>query len=146
MPDRDRPLLGDVTRDFAQLRAELGEMLGLRWELARLELGAVVAAVKRLALLLAIAAVMLMTALPLAAVVAAEILDKVRPDSKIGWLIGFCLLLAVSASLVGWTAWRRFHGSFTGFEETLEELHEDLAWLRELTERHSSTDEKAQNE
>ncbi len=138
MPDRDRPPLGDVTKGLAQLRAELGEMFGLRWELARLELDAAVAALKRLAMLLAIAAVMLITALPLAAVVGAEILDEVWPNSKIGWLIGFCLLLAVSAGLIGWTAWRRFRGNFTGFEETLEELHEDVIWIRELTEGRSA--------
>ena len=38
MADRDRPLLGNMSQDIAQLRAELGEMLGLRWQLAGLEL------------------------------------------------------------------------------------------------------------
>ena len=138
MTDRDRPLLGDVSRDIAQLRAELGEMLGLRWQLARLELVDALGAVKRLAVLLAVAAAMLMTALPLVAVVAAELLDGVRAIPKTGWLTGFCLLLAVSAGLIGCTAWRRFRGGYAGFEETLEELHEDVAWIRELTERRSA--------
>ena len=138
MADRDRPLLGEMSQDIAQLRAELGEMLGLRWQLVRLELDAVLGAVKRLAVLAAVAAVMLMTALPLAAVAAAEILADGRPILKAVWLTGFCLLLAVSAGLIGWTAWRRFRGGYAGFEETLEELHEDVAWIRELTEGRSA--------
>ena len=105
MADRDRPLLGDISQDIAQLRAELGEMLGLRWQLARLEFNAALLAVKRLALLLAVAAVMLITALPLLAVGAAELLDGVREIPMWGWLSGLCLLLAVSGVLMGWMAW-----------------------------------------
>ena len=138
MADRDRPLLGDMSRDIAQLRAELGEMLGLRWQLARLEFDAALGAVKRLAVPAAVAAVMLMTALPLVAVVAAELLNDVWGIPMAGWLTGFCLLLAVSAGLIGWTAWRRFRGGYAGFEETLEELHEDVVWIRELTEGRSA--------
>ena len=137
MPDPDRPLLGDMSQDIAQLRAELGEMLGLRWQLARLELDATVGAVKRLAVLLAVAAVMLITALPLAAVAAAEILFTYEIPKTVS-LPGFALLLAVSAGLIGWTAWRRFRSGYAGFEETLEELHEDVAWISELTEGRSA--------
>ena len=139
MAEHDRPLLGDVSQDISQLRAELGEMAGLRWQLARLELDAALGAVKRLALAAAVAAVMLMTALPLAAVVAAEVLDEsIWEISKTVWLTVFCLLLAVSAGLIGWTAWRRFRSGYAGFEETLEELHEDIAWVREVTEGRSA--------
>ena len=138
MAEHDRPLLGDISQDMSRLRADLGEMLGLRWQLVRLELDAALGAVKRLAVLLALAGVMLMTALPLAAVAAAVRLDGAWKISTAGWLTGFCLLLAVSAGLVGWTAWRRFRGSYAGFEETLEELHEDVAWLREVTEGRSA--------
>ena len=145
MPDPDRPLLGDMSQDMAQLRAELGEMLGLRWQLARLELDAALGAVKRLAVLLAVAAVMLITALPLVAVAAAEILFDFHKIPKTVSLPGFALLLAVSAGLIGWTAWRRFRGGYAGFEETLEELHEDVAWIRELTEGRSAA-RKARDE
>jgi putative superfamily III holin-X len=138
MADRDRPLLGDISQEIAQLRAELGEMLGLRWQLARLEFDAALGAVKRLAVLLTVAAVMLITALPLGAVVAAEILDGVWAIPKTVWLAGFCLFLAVGAGLIGWTAWRRFRVGYAGFEETLEELHEDVVWIRELTEGRSA--------
>ena len=124
----------------------MGEMLGLHWQLARLEFVAALGAVKRLALAAAVAAVMLMTALPLAAVVAAEILDgRIWEIPKTVWLAGFCLLLAVSAGLIGWTAWRRFRSGCAGFEETLEELHEDVAWIRELTEGRSAA-RKARDE
>jgi hypothetical protein len=39
--------------------------------------------------------------------------------------------LLTAAALVGWLAWRRFRRQFTGLEETLEELREDLVWLQE---------------
>jgi hypothetical protein len=138
MADPDRPLFDDVSQDIAQLRAELGQMLALRWQLARLELDATLAAVKRLAGATAVVAVMLLTALPLAAVVLAELLARVSPISKTGWLIGFTLSLIAGAALIGWTAWRRFRNGCAGFEETLEELHEDVAWIREMTEGRSA--------
>jgi hypothetical protein len=138
MADPDRPLFDDVSQDIAQLRAELGQMLALRWQLVRLELDATLAAVKRLAGATAVVAVMLLTALPLAAIVVAELLARVSPISKTGWLIGFTLLLVAGAALIGWTAWRRFHSGCAGFEETLEELHEDVAWVREMTEGRSA--------
>ena len=138
MADPDRPLLDEVGQDMAQLRAELGEMLELRWQLARLELDAALGTVKRLAVAAAVVAVMLLTALPLAAVVGAELLDGVWTISKTGWLIGFTLVLVAGAGLIGWTAWRRFGRTYTGFEETLEELHEDVAWIGEITEGRSA--------
>ena len=134
MAEHDRPLLGDIGQHFARLRAELGEMLGLRWQLARLEFDAALEVVKRLAILAVIAVVMLITALPLAAVIAADHLDGACGISRTGWLTGFALLLAGSAGLIAWTAWRRFRTRYAGFEETLEELHEDIVWIREWTE------------
>ena len=134
MADPDRPLFDEIGQDIAQLRAELGEMLELRWKLAQLELHATLGAIKRLAGATAVVAVMLLTALPLAAVVGADFLEKISPITKTGWLIGFTLSLIAGAILIGWTAWRSFRRTCTGFEETLEELHEDVAWIREMTE------------
>ena len=37
----------------------------------------------------------------------------------------------LTAALAAWTRWRRFRQEFVGFEQTIEELHEDVVWLRE---------------
>ena len=44
-------------------------------------------------------------------------------------------MLLLLAPLVGWLAWRRFRRRFLGLEQTIEELREDAAWLREWLER-----------
>jgi hypothetical protein len=60
-----------------------------------------------------------------------------------GWLAGrFNLSPHLTAILVGlalvavaavfaWLCWRRFRSEFTAFEQTVEELREDVIWLRE---------------
>jgi len=140
MADPDRPLFADLKAETARLGAELRRMAGLRWRLARLELDAASRSVKWLAIVLAVAAIMLTTGLPLLAVCLAELLAEAAGVAQAWWLLAFGVLLLIAAALSGWLAWRRFRLRFVGLEETLEELREDLVWLQEWTKRREGAD------
>ena len=130
----ERPLLDDVRAELGALGGELREMAAARWELARLELQADLRATKQLAIAWLAAAVMALTALPLAAVWLAEALDGCGHIARREWLLIFAGGLLVLALTGGQLAWRRFRRRFLGLQETLEELHEDLVWLGEKTQ------------
>ncbi len=59
-----------------------------------------------------------------------------------GWLLIFGAGLLLSAVASALLAWRRFCRRLVGLQETLEELREDLIWLREgRNEKAANTDE-----
>jgi len=131
MPE-DKPSL------FAGLRHELGGLSGevarwfkAHWELARLEIEADLSEVRRLAVALVAAGVLGLAALPLLATALAW---RLRGWAGLGfgaWLALFGVGLLLVAFVGGVLAWRRFRRRFSGLEETLEELREDLVWLGE---------------
>ncbi len=131
MPERERPLLADLREQIGQAAADLGQLLALRWELARTEFRAAVGCLRRLAAALAVAGVMTLTALPLLAGWLAEMLDGRLGIARGGWLGIFGLTLAAGGLVVGLLAWRHFRRRFAAMAETLEECREDLVWLRE---------------
>ena len=132
MTPRELPPLADLKADLAALKADLEKMVTLRWELARLELREAVGPGKRLAITLLAAAVMGLCALPILAVAAAVWFDGRLEISSAGWLsiFGFGLLLGGAAA--GYLGWRRFRRRFVIMQQTLEELREDLVWLKEM--------------
>jgi hypothetical protein len=131
----NRPLLADIRTELGALGGELREMAAQRWELARLELEADCRSAQRLAIAWLAAAIMTLTALPLLAVSAADALDGWGDIARVGWLLIFAGALLVLALAIGVLAWRRFRRRFIGLQETLEELREDLVWLRETKVR-----------
>ena len=135
MKPTQRPLLADIRTDLGALGGELREMAAERWKLARLELQADLVSAKRLAIAWLAAAVMVLTALPVLVVCLAEALDGCGQITCVGWLLIFAGGLLVLALGIGHLAWRRFRRRFIGLQETLEELREDLVWLREKKER-----------
>lgn len=136
MGDPEQPLLADLKEEVTRAGAELGEMARLRWQLAKLELNESVGQVKRLAIVLGIAAVMALTALPVLVVWGAETLAiHAGYFPAHGWMLVLALALLLLAGLGGFLAWRRFRRQFTGLEQTLEELREDLVWLRQWSGR-----------
>jgi len=139
MAEPDRPLFADAKHQVARLGAELRRMAGLRWQLARLETEEAFRSARRLAVVLAIVAIMALTALPILVVWGAEFLGEVTRFPRAGWLLCFALTLLTTGALGGWLAWRRFRRQFVGLEETLEELREDLVWLQEWTGRDEDT-------
>ena len=133
-PSPEQPLLDDLRAELGSLGAELREMASARWELARLEIESDLRSAKRLAVCGLVAIVMSLTALPLAAAGLAEALDGCAGVSRAGWLLVFAAGLLLLAALVGHLAWRRFRRNFIGLSETLEELREDVLWMREKGE------------
>jgi hypothetical protein len=131
MAEPEQSPLADLKEEAIRLGLELREMALVRWQLARLEAEAAVGGVRRLAIVLAIAASMALTALPLAAVGAAEVLDQHTKIPRVAWLAIFALVLLPTGVLTGWLTWRHFRRHFVFFQETREELREDGLWLRE---------------
>ena len=125
------PLLSDVRAELGSLGGELREMASARLELARLEIESDLLSAKRLAVAWAVAGVMSLTALPLVAVCLAEVLAEHTDISRGGWLLILAAALLLLAALGGYLAWRRFRRNFLGLRETLEELREDVLWLKE---------------
>jgi len=134
MADPDRPLFDDVKHEVARLAAGFEAMVALRFKLARLEFDAAVGSIKRLGLVWAVAATMGLTALPVL-VVGIALLLPLSDAMRAGFLLLVGLVLIVGAILAGWSAWRRFRREFVGLEESLEELREDLVWVREWAGR-----------
>ncbi len=126
-----RPLFADLRDEIGALGAELREMAAARWELARLELQADLRSAKRLAFAWLASAVLALTALPLVAACLAEALDGRAGIHRGRWLLIFAGGLLILALSGGYLAWRRFWRKFTGLRETMEELREDMVWLRE---------------
>ncbi len=126
-----QPLLADVRAELGAWGGELREMAVARWELARLELQSDLRSAQQLALAWLAAVLMMVTSLPLVAVCLADILDGCGQIGRGGWLLIFAGGLWTAALGGGLLAWRRFRHRFVGLQETLEELREDLIWLRE---------------
>ena len=147
MTEREHPMFAGLQRELGSLAADLKEMATLRWQLALLEWQAAVGQVKRVSIALLAVGVMALSALPILAVGAAELLLSEEEHwlgiSRGGWLMIFGFGLLAGAAAGGWLLWRRFRRRFLGMEQTLEELREDLVWLKEWTRRGKSEDHDA---
>jgi hypothetical protein len=135
MSEAEKPLFGDIKEEARSLGGELAEMAALRWQLAQAELRSDLMAARRLAVWLAIVAVMALTSLPLLAVCLAEVLGGWLGISRAGWLLILALGLLTATIPIGILAWRGFRRRFTGMEESLDELREDIVWLNEWAGR-----------
>ncbi len=125
------PLLADLQAELRGLAADIGEILQLHGQLAWLEIQADLGRLKRLALIWGVAAVMALTALPLMATYLAETLDGRLGIVRETWLLIFGLTLLITAAISAYGGRLWFRRRFVGLEETLEELREDLEWLKE---------------
>ncbi|MCH8923749.1 MAG: phage holin family protein [Planctomycetes bacterium] len=121
-------LLSKASRDVQGGLRDLRAMLAARWALGRLEIDVAVGQLKRLAIVLTSAAVLILTALPVLIVALARSLPH---STAILWFAGGALLLL--GAIAGLIAWRRFRREFSPLEDSLAELHEDVTWLREWT-------------
>ncbi len=137
MRDKELPLFREIGDDLKSLVADLREMVAARWELARLELLSQRNHLIGLIVVCVVAAVMALTALPLLVWCLADALDGWHNVSRVAWLLGFSLGLLLAAALGSYLAVRRFCRQSTGLQETLEELREDVLWLRDWA-GHSS--------
>jgi hypothetical protein len=131
MKPTEKPLFADIRKELVALGRELRAMATARWELARLEVTADLRSAKRLAIVWFVVAVMLLTAIPVLVVGLADALGGYGNLSRGGWLLLFAGGLLTLGGGGGYLAWRGFRRRFVGLQETLEELREDLVWLRE---------------
>lgn len=125
--------------ELGRLRDELRALVVARWRLARLEITRALADIRRLAIALAAAGVLALVALPVLVVATADLLDGFLQIDRTGWLLIWFAMLVVAAAAIGWLAWRRFRRQFVGLEETLEELREDAAWIKQTWSRQQET-------
>jgi uncharacterized membrane protein YqjE len=129
----------ELGRQLGRLAADVREMLALRGKLAILELREAAVSLRRLAVALAIAAVLTTVGLSVLAVAWAGSLDHHLGMSREAWLTVFGLGLLVLGMLLGGLAWWTFRRRFIALEETLEEIREDLIWLSEWTGEKSAS-------
>jgi hypothetical protein len=131
MSSPDRSLLAELKAELSGLKTDVGEMFQLRWELARLEIQADLGHLKRLVFIWGAASVMALTSLPLFATCAADALDGRLGIARRGWLLIFGLGLLCTAFICVYIGRIWFRRRFTGLKQTLEELREDLEWVKE---------------
>ncbi|MHB8901083.1 MAG: phage holin family protein [Thermoguttaceae bacterium] len=130
MADADRPLLGELRTELSRMADEVSQLAALRWRLAELELRESARTVRRFSIGAAVAAGLVFTSLSLVAVALSAWL---LPSLCWAWIPG--MALAGGGLAVGWRAWRQFRREFRGLEESIDELREDLAWLKEWSGR-----------
>jgi uncharacterized membrane protein YqjE len=140
MAKAKRPLLEGIKAEVGGMAADLKDMVLLRWELARLELQSDARTLRGLAVCLAMAALAVLVSLPLLVAAGASALAIVALNEPI-WLAIFGGSLLLGGLVGALLAWRYFRRRLTGLEQTLEELHEDVLWLREWAERSEKSDE-----
>lgn len=131
MPEREKTPLADLQAQIAGMTADLRQMASARWELAQLELRRSVRQIQNLAIALAAAVAMVLTALPLLVGWLARAMDGWLGIHQFGWCNILAVGLFVGGAIFGIVAWRAFRHGFVGFAETIEECREDLVWLRE---------------
>lgn len=143
MSNEKPSLLKDLRDQLGALGGQVREAAALRLQLALQELQADAQAVRRLVVVVAAAAVMALTSLPILAVLAADCLDGYGSLGRRGWLAIFAggLLLLAVASALG--AWLRFRRRFTALQQTREELAEDALWLQEWLNAKSPASDDA---
>lgn len=132
MKSADREsLFAGLSAETAGLTAELRALMDARWRLLRLELVSARDQLRTLAIVLVVASCAGLTSLPVFIVAAGDALDGTLGLPRWAWLLASGLVLLAGAILVAWSAWRRFRREFAGLTESVEELREDLVWLRE---------------
>jgi hypothetical protein len=130
-----QPLFAEVSAEAAALADEMRALFDARWRLLRLEALDARSQLRRLAICLGIALLAALTSLPVFVVAAGDSLDGVRGLPSWAWHLISGSALLVGAALVAWIAWRRFRREFVGLSESIEELREDVVWLREFSSR-----------
>lgn len=127
--------LFDTLRRDAQLWfGELREIFAARFQLAELEVRSDIDSTRRLGIVGGAGAVLVLTGLPVLAVLLAQTIASWLEHDEHWWLLAVGLFCCAAGAAVMGLAWRRFRRDFAGLRETLDELREDAAWLREVAD------------
>ena len=120
-----------LRHNLNSLSRDARESILLRCRLAMIEVKADLRNVRGLAVVLAIAVVGILTGISVLAVWGAQLLNRYVPLPADLWTMILGVGVIVVAILLALVSWFRFRRRWVGLEQTLEELHEDLAWLKE---------------
>jgi uncharacterized membrane protein YqjE len=131
MTEADDNLFSGIATEGRRLRNDLGEMLAARAALAQLELAESARQTARCGVVLTVAVVLLVSAVPMTVATLALACAACFAQPPIAWLAASALLLVLVAALIAWLALRNFRRDFIGLRDTLAELREDLVWFRE---------------
>jgi uncharacterized membrane protein YqjE len=125
---------GNETRqpNLRQMAREATQSLNLRRELAELELSHDRVLIQRFAGIGGVAVALIVIGISLLLVTAAWELSAVTNLSFTAWLALFGAACLVPGSWVLWRSIRTLRREFCGLRGTLNELREDVAWLRDL--------------
>ena len=132
-PEAERPLLGELREELSGMAGELGQLATMRLRLAEIELRESAQTTRRFAICAVASVVLILTSLPVLVVALSTWLGAVTPLSAMACNAILGLLLAIAGATALWFSWRRFRRDFRGLEQSLEELREDLVWVKEWT-------------
>ncbi len=107
--------------------------------MAQLEIRGDIDASRRLGIVGGIGAVMALTGLPVLVMVLGEALGRATVIDAIWWQLGFGFGFLLIGLTVLWLSYRTFRREFAGLRETLEELREDAAWMKEMAAEFAPT-------
>lgn len=127
-------------RNLRHLAREATQSLQLRRELAELELGHDRVLLQRFASFGGVAIALIVIGTSLLLVTAAWELAAITQLSFSAWLALLGAACLVPGNWVLWRSIRTVRREFCGLRGTLAELREDLAWLREWTQRENDED------
>jgi len=131
MTESGEKLFSGIAAAGSRLRNDVGEMFAARAALAKLELTESVRQTARCGIVLAVALVLLLSAVPVAVATLALAGATYFEQSPLAWLAVSAVLLVIVSAFIAWLAIRAFRRDFTGLRDTLAELREDLVWLHE---------------
>ena len=118
--------------------AELSTMFELRRELAEAEIRSDQDTTRRFAIVGGAGLVAVLTGLPLLLSILTGRADEAL-KLNFPWIsVSVALAALAGGVLVTWSAWRRFRSEFLGLRESLQEVQEDLIWLRDRFEGEES--------
>ncbi len=135
MASPQEPLLAGIQDESARLKSDVADFLRVRWRLAWLEVQTAARSACRLAVVLAVAVLLVLSSLPVLAVALAKTWEGWLSVSFAGWLAIFGFGTLALAGMLALFSYLRFRSEFVGLEQTLEELREDVAWLEERFSR-----------
>ncbi|MGD9127367.1 MAG: phage holin family protein [Planctomycetia bacterium] len=139
-------MFGKLRENLNTLSREVRESVALRYRLAMIELKADLANLRSLVVVFVLALVGVLTGVAVLAVWVAELLDEYIPLCAELWYLIVGLTAIVFSLLLLWFAWRRFRRRWVGLEQTLEELREDIVWLKEWAGKEPAAEEPVAEE
>lgn len=121
-----------ASRDDGRWWSQLRELFVSRYELAELEIRGDIDNSRRLGVVGGSGLVMALAGLPVLVMVLGEALGAATVIDAVWWQLGIGIALLLIGLIILWFSYRKFRRDFAGLRETLEELRDDAAWMKEM--------------